>query len=284
MRTAALFPGQGSQTPDMGATVERLRPDLYELALSALGDDLFDRVDESTAFAQPAIYCASLAGWSRFEDGTPELMAGHSLGEFAALAAAGALDEAEGLRLVALRGHLMQRAADRHGGGGMLALRADAEGAAALAEQCGMTVANDNAPEQVVLSGPADAMERATEHASREGIRARPLPVAGAFHSPTMEPAAADFKRALDRADFREPRVPVYSSATAAPFDDIGRRLRESLTHPVRWRETLLAMSRAGAQRFIEVGPGKVLKGLVKRTLPDAKAETLDREPEGAHV
>jgi len=272
MRTAALFPGQGSQTPDMGDAVERLRPDLYELAVSELGDDLFDRVDETTALAQPAIYCASLAGWSRSDLGSTEVMAGHSLGEFAALAAAGAVDEADGLRLVALRGRLMQHAAEDHGSGGMLAVRAETERAAELAESFGLTVANDNAPDQVVLSGPADAIARAAEQAKGDGIRARPLPVAGAFHSPAMEPAAADFKRALDATEFAAPRVPVFSCVTAAPFgEDVRPQLADGVRHPVRWRETLLELQRLGIERFVEVGPGKVLTGLVRRTLPDRR-------------
>src|SRR3954447_26253002 len=180
MRTAVLFPGQGSQTSDMRDTVARLRPDLYEFALDEVGNDLFDRASENTEFAQPAIYCASLAGWSRFEGERPYAMAGHSLGEFAALAAAGALDDATGLRLVALRGRLMQRVAERTGEGGMLAVGTRIDDAGELAERFGLTVANDNSPEQVVLSGSADALERAAELASDRGARARRLRVAGA--------------------------------------------------------------------------------------------------------
>jgi [acyl-carrier-protein] S-malonyltransferase len=284
MRTAVLFPGQGSQTSDMRDTVARLRPDLYEFALDEVGTDLFDRANETTEFAQPAIYCASLAGWSRFEGERPYAMAGHSLGEFAALAAGGALDDAAGLRLVALRGRLMQRVAERAGEGGMLAVRTRIDDAGELAERFGLTVANDNSPEQVVLSGAADALERAAEQASAEGARARRLRITGAFHTPAMNPAAAKFRAALERVELKKPQVPVFSGVTAALFDDFRRRLAEGIIRPVRWRETLLSLHGMGIQRFVEVGPGKVLTGLVKRTLPSAQAETLDRPRDAARA
>lgn len=276
MRTAVLFPGQGSQTSDMRDSVARLRPDLYEFALDEVGNDLFDRANENTEFAQPAIYCASLAGWSRFEGERPYAMAGHSLGEFAALAAAGALDDATGLRLVALRGRLMQRVAERRNEGGMLALRVHLDEADELAERFNLTVANDNSPEQVVLSGPNDALNRAAEQVSAEGTRYKRLHVTGPFHSPAMNPAAAKFRAALERVDFRKPQVPVFSGVTAALFDDFRRRLAQAIIRPVHWRETLLSLDSWGVERFVEVGPGRVLTGLVRRTLDGAQAETLD--------
>jgi [acyl-carrier-protein] S-malonyltransferase len=283
MRTAVLFPGQGSQTSDMRDTVAQFRPDLYELALDEVGIELFDRADEKTEFAQPAIYCASLAGWSRFEGERPYAMAGHSLGEFAALAAAGAVDEATGLRLVALRGRLMQRVAERGGGeGGMLAVRTSFDEAGELADRFDLTVANDNSPEQVVLSGPNGALDRAAEEASAGGTRARRLHIAGAFHTPAMNPAAAKFRAALERIDFKKPKVPVFSGVTAALFDDFRRRLSQAIIRPVQWRETLLSLDGWGVERFVEVGPGRVLTGLVRRTLDGAQAETLDR-PSSLH-
>ena len=277
MRTAVLFPGQGSQTSDMRDTVARLRPDLYELALDEVGNELFERANETTEFAQPAIYCASLAGWSRFEGERPYAMAGHSLGELAALAASGAVDEATGLRLVALRGRLMQRVAERGTEGGMLALRTQLDEAAELAERFDLTVANDNSPEQVVLSGPNDALNRAAEQARAEGTRTRRLHIGGAFHTPAMNPAAAKFRVALERVSFKKPRVPVFSGVTAALFDDFRRRLAQAIIRPVQWRETLLSLDGWGVESFVEVGPGRVLTGLVRRTLGDAQAETLDR-------
>lgn len=160
---AILFPGQGSQAAGMREQVERWRPDLVLLARAAVGDDPFERADEGTRFAQPAIFCAALAGWrSMRDDFEPELMAGHSLGEITALVAAGAMDAADGLNLVAARGSLMQEAADAAGGGGMLAVRAsDRDELAGVIADTGATLANDNSPEQVVLSGPDDVLERA---------------------------------------------------------------------------------------------------------------------------
>ena len=281
--TALLFPGQGSQTDTMRETVERFRPELLDVAEREVGDDPFERADDGTRFAQPAIYCASLAGFERLGRPGADCMAGHSLGEFAALVAAGSLSAEEGLRLVALRGRLMQDAAEATGDGGMLALRGSAEQAAPIAERTGLTIANDNAPEQVVLSGPADGLEQGEEEAQAGGLRATRLPVTGAFHSPAMAGAVTEFEAALADASFREPEVTVVSCVTAAPFDDIPRRLAEGLISPVRWRETLLHLHSLGVRRFLEVGPGKVLTGLVKRTLDDVEAQA-GPELEPAHA
>jgi malonyl CoA-acyl carrier protein transacylase len=281
--TALLFPGQGSQASDMRAKVERHRPDLLALAVDEVGEDPFERVDEGTAYAQPAIYCASLAGWSELGEPDPHWFAGHSLGELGALVAAGSIDAEDGLRLVVLRGRAMQRGAELDPGGGMIAVRAPVEQAAAIAERTGLTVANDNAPEQVVLSGPARALDEALELAADDGLRAKRLPVAGAFHHPAMEAAAHELAEALAEVDVVAPRTPVVSGVTARPFDDIRRRLAESVVSPVRWRETLLGLHAEGVSRFVEVGPGKVLTGLVRRTLDSVEAETV-ASLEGAHA
>jgi [acyl-carrier-protein] S-malonyltransferase len=273
-KTAVLFPGQGSQAAGMRETVERSRPDLLALAVEEVGEDPFDRVHEGTAYAQPAIYCASLAGWAEVGELDPDWLAGHSLGEIGALVAAGSLSAEEGLRLVVLRGRAMQRGAEADPGGGMLAVRAPAGRAASLAERVGLTVANDNSPEQVVLSGPARALEAAIEAAAADGIRAKRLPVAGAFHHPAMHEAARELAAALAGAEIEPPRTPVVSGVTTRPFDDIRRRLAESVVRPVRWRETLLALHARGVRRFVEVGPGQVLTGLVRRTLDGVAAET----------
>ena len=271
--TAILFPGQGSQTPEMREQVQRLRPDLLELALEIVGDDPFELVDQGTNFAQPAIFCASLAGWEALGRPEADFMAGHSLGELGALVAAGALRERDGLELVALRGRLMQESGERAGDGGMLALIG--EGAAAhateLAERHGLAVANDNAPQQVVLSGARAAIPAAAEAAKAIGLRARELPVTGAFHSPMMSGAVPEFAAALQRVEVLEPRVTVLSAVTAEPFEDVREQLVAALTSPVRWRETLLALQARGVERFIEVGPGKVLTGLAKRTLSEVE-------------
>ncbi|HET9738656.1 MAG TPA: ACP S-malonyltransferase [Solirubrobacteraceae bacterium] len=271
----ALFPGQGSQTPEMRDLVAHRAPDLLERVTALVGEDPFPRAGESTRFAQPAIFCASLAGWDALGL-EPAAAAGHSLGELAALAAAGVLSREDALRLVVLRGELMAKADDV---GSMLALvGATQEDAEAVAAEAGVTVANDNAPGQVVLSGPREALARAEEAARERGRRALPLDVAGAFHSPSMEPAVEPFRAALDETDLHEAAFPVFSCASTQPFEDVRAELAAALTKPVRWRETVLALHEAGARRFVEVGPGKVLARLGKRIVPDCPVETPAEE------
>jgi malonyl CoA-acyl carrier protein transacylase len=271
--TAILFPGQGSQSRDMRDSVARIRPDLLAMACELVGEDPFPRAEQGTGFAQPAIFCASLAGWSALGKPESELMAGHSLGELGALVAAGSLSERDGMRLVVLRGRLMQEAGERAGDGGMLALlgAGAAEHAQALADGHGLAVANDNSPQQIVLSGARASLPGAAAAAKELGLRAMELPVTGAFHSPMMEAAVPEFAAALEQVEVREPRVTVLSAVTAQPFDDVRLRLTEGLTRPVRWRETMLELHRRGAERFVEVGPGRVLTGLAKRTLSDVE-------------
>jgi [acyl-carrier-protein] S-malonyltransferase len=271
---AILFPGQGSQTPEMRDTVAEVRPDLLMLAEQVVGEDPFARIEEGTRFAQPAIFCASLAGWEALGRPEGELMAGHSLGELAALVAAGCVRERDGLELVALRGRLMQESGERAGDGGMLALlgKGAADHAKELADAHGLAVANDNSPQQVVLSGDRSAFAAAEAAAKELGLRPMELPVTGAFHSPMMAGAVPEFEAALERVEVSPPRgITVLSAVTAAPFEDVRRQLAQALTMPVRWRETLLAMRERGAERFVEVGPGRVLTGLVKRTLRDVE-------------
>ena len=201
----ALFPGQGSQTPDMRDLVADRAPDLLERCIALVGEDPFPRAGESTRFAQPAIFCASLAGWDALGlDAAAG--AGHSLGELAALAAAGVLERDDALELVVLRGKLMAEADDV---GSMLALvGASEEDAEAIADAAGVTVANDNAPGQVVLSGPRDKLDdgRGGRPRARHAAPSR-LDVAGAFHSPSMEPAVEPFRAALDETELHEPRL-----------------------------------------------------------------------------
>ncbi len=274
MTSAVLFPGQGSQTPDMRDLVARVRPDLLEVAAGALGEDPFAHVGEGSRFDQPAILIASLAGWEALGRPSGVAFAGHSLGEISALVAAGAIGERDGVDLVATRGRLMDDAP----AGGMLALLGgDLDAARTLAERHGLVVANDNSPGQVVLAGPVEALDPAAGDSKAVGARAaRRLPVACAFHSPLMASAEEPFARALDAIEVRAPRLPVFSCATAAPFDDVRAGLVAALTAPVRWREIVLALRGLGAERFVEVGPGKVLAGLVKRTLDDPELVTLD--------
>jgi [acyl-carrier-protein] S-malonyltransferase len=267
--TAILFPGQGSQTPDMRDLVARVRPELLEWAAEAVGEDPFPRADEGTNFAQPAIFCASLAGWEALGRPAGEFMAGHSLGELGALVAAGALDEREGLQLVALRGRLMDESGRAAGDGSMIALlgAGASDKAPEIADAHDLTVANDNSPQQVVLSGAKAQLQQALAHAKELGLRAMELDVAGAFHSPMMAAAVPEFERALAATTFSQPGTTVISAVTAQPFTDPRRELADALTMPVRWRETMLTMHELGAERFVDVGPGRVLTGLAKRTL-----------------
>jgi [acyl-carrier-protein] S-malonyltransferase len=256
----------------MRETVAEHRADLLELAVELVGADPFDRVDEGTRFAQPAIYCAAIAGWERLGRPGAGFAAGHSLGEVAALAAGGALDERDGLRLAVERGSLMQRAAEAAGGGGMLALLGEHDAALGLAADFDLTVANDNAPEQLVVAGPADRLDGARRAARPAGLRAMRLPVRGAFHSPEMEPAVEGFRAVLRTVEFRPPRMRVFSCATAIEFAAPRAELAEALVRPVRWRQTVSALRDQGVEHFVEAGPGHVLTKLVERNLGTAVA------------
>ena len=270
-----LFPGQGSQTADMRDQVDRHRPDLLELAQSEVSDDLFERAGDGTRWAQPAIFCAALAGYEVLKDRhEPDLMAGHSLGEISALVAAGALDAEDGLRLVAARGRLMQEAAEETGDGGMLAVRArDRATVEQVATQAGLSIANDNAPDQLVLSGALAALDEAESLLREQRVRAKRLPVAGAFHSPLMEPAVEPFRRLAEHVEVRAPRVPVLSCVTAAPFEDVREQLVQAIVSPVRWTDVMTALHDLGATRYVETGPGRVLTNLVRKSLDDVEAE-----------
>jgi [acyl-carrier-protein] S-malonyltransferase len=266
---ALLFPGQGSQTADMRETVERRRPDLLEFALEEVGPDLFERASDGTRWAQPAIYCAALAGAEELGVDA-DVMAGHSLGEITALVAAGALTAEDGLRLVAARGRFMQQAADETGDGGMTAVRAREDNRDVIAEVAAandVAIANDNAPDQLVLSGAVDSLNRLEEQLKERGVRGKRLPVAGAFHSPLMEPAVEAYRAVVDGTNFAEPRVPVMSCVTARPFEDVPGELVRALTEPVRWLDVMRALDERGVTEFVETGPGHVLTNLVKKSL-----------------
>jgi [acyl-carrier-protein] S-malonyltransferase len=283
MANALLFPGQGSQTADMRDVVEEVSPELLERAAEAVGEDPFDRVGDGTRFAQPALYCASVALWIRAGAPDADFIAGHSLGEVGALVAGGSLSVEDGLWLAARRGQVMQDVAANQPVGGMLALLGDEETSRRIAAVHDLTVANDNAPGQLVVSGPKDGLDAAAAEAKGARLKAMPLAVSGAFHTDAMAPALPQFRAALERISVQAPSVPVFSSITARPFDDVRAELVQALVCPVRWRETLLALRDHGVKRFVEVGPGKVLKGLVRRTLPDLEAGILP-EREVAHV
>lgn len=301
-RYAILFPGQGSQAVGMAADVFAARPDLLgDAASDLLGWDLASVVadgpeDELTRTdrAQPALYAVSYALWEGFREAVstePVAAAGHSLGEYTALAAAEALDYWDGLRLVAARGLAMGRAADLVPSGMAALLGADVDAAEAMcaarvAEGGHLSVANINAPGQVVVAGDTDDLAWLGENASQHGVRrAVPLKVAGAFHSEFMRPAADDLADALESTSFAEPRFPVYANATARPVTDPRRQLAEQLVAAVRFAETLLAMAADGVEAFVHVGPGDVTAGLARRTVPDVPVtvvSSLDAIPAAA--
>lgn len=262
----------------MRELVEHRCPDLLAAATGRLAADPFDRLDDGTAYLQTAIFCASIAGLASVRGFEPAFYAGHSLGELSALVAAGSIDAHEGLDLVITRGRLMQRAADAGPPGGMLAVGTAASEGASLAEAFGLTLANDNSPEQIVLSGPLPAIRAARSEAKARGLRAFQLPIKGAFHSPAMASVVGEFRAALEAFEFRAPRAPVFSCAIAAPFDDVPARLAQSLVGAVRWREVVVALSERGATTFVEIGPGKALTGLIRRTLPGVDAHAVSEE------
>jgi [acyl-carrier-protein] S-malonyltransferase len=273
--TAVLFPGQGVSLAGARESVPESCPELFERCCELLGADPFERAAESTRFAQPAIFLSGLAAWSGLDQtGSPRALAGHSLGELTALAAAGAIEPGDALALVVLRGALMADAAGA--AGGMLAvLKGTPADARRLAAAHGVHVANDNAPGQTVLSGPLAALDAVAAAAREQGLRAMRLDVAGAFHSPAMQGACDPFLAALADVAISAPSAPVYSGMIAAPFGDVRAELARALVRPVRWRETMLALHAAGARRFLDVGPDRVLARLVSRNLPGAEALAL---------
>lgn len=287
--TAAVFPGQGSQVVGMGADfAER-----YEVARDtfAQADDILgyglsdicwagpaDALDQ-TNHTQPALFVSSMAIWRVLQEelpgAKPAWMAGHSLGEFSALTAAGALSFEAGLRLVQARGHYMQQAGEQSPGAmaAVLALELSSVEAlcASVSSETGKTVvlANDNCPGQVVVSGEIEAVDRLIELAAETGARrAVKLAVSIAAHSPLMAAALEGFLQAVRETTFSLPEVPVISNVAALPLsslDDIRQELDQQLTQSVRWTDSMRVIIEAGAQSFIEVGAGKVLTGLLRR-------------------
>ena len=268
--SALLFPGQGSHFAGMDEPY-RGHP-LFQRGLELLGFDPFESLQQGTREQQPAIFLCSVTAWDQRRDGlTPVAAAGHSLGEYAALVAADALAFEDALALVDERARAMADAAAAPSGGMVAMLGGDGDAVRALADELGLVVANDNAPGQLVLAGPQAAIDAAVRRGRDEtGARPRALDVAGAFHSPLMEPAAERLAAALRRTPFQAPRFPVYSNGTAAPFVDVRAELAENLLSPVRWRETVLALAADGVDDFVELGPGEVLGALVRRTLVPA--------------
>ena len=271
-KIALLFPGQGSQKEGMEDLVAAHAPELHEAAIELVGANPFELAAEATRFAQPAIFCASLAGWISAGRPDADYMAGHSLGDLTALTAAGAFALEDGLRLAVERGRLMEEAA--HGSkGAMVAVMGDADVARSVADRCGVVVANDNAPGQLVLSGAAEAIAAATELAEANGLKTISLRVSGAFHSDAVAPAAEPFRELVAATPTSPLRMPVISCTSARPFGEhLAAELAAALTAPVLWRQVVVELAAAGSRVFVDVGPGRALRGLVKRTLADVEA------------
>jgi len=264
----------------MAALSVAQRPDLVAQAAEELGADPFEQIGEGTHFAQPALFIAGLAHWKAAGEPAAGFYAGHSLGELPALVAAGALDAAAGLRLAIVRGRLMEEASAVRPGGMVAALGGADEVVRKVADEFGLTLANDNAPGQMVLSGDSEKVGEARKALRAEGAKAIRLPVAGAFHSPLMEPAVPGYRDALAATEFA-PAAGAFSCITAAPFEDVRADLLAALTEPVRWRDTLAAMRAAGAGTFLETGPGDILTGLSRRTLgEEVESRSLAAEVE----
>jgi [acyl-carrier-protein] S-malonyltransferase len=285
---AFTFPGQGSQRPGMGRPwVEHPSWELVAEASRAAGRDVAHLLCDADAEelkaprnAQLATFVASLVVLDALERVglSPSWCAGHSLGEYTALVATGALSFDEGVAIVAERGEAMQAAADERPGtmAAVLGLDDDDADAACRRADGDVWVANYNAPGQVVIAGAPDAVERAAAAARELGAKkVMPIPVGGAFHTPYMAPARERLRKALASAAFCEPEVPVVANVDARPHRDPEEwrsLLSAQLCSPVRWRQTLLRLQDDGASVFVELGPGGVLTGLVKRTLPGARA------------
>ena len=292
MSTAFIFPGQGAQAVGMGSDAWRSSPGaraVFDEADSVLGVPLSRLILEGPADelvrshnAQPAILCVSIAMLRATEEhlGTamprPAFTAGHSVGEYAALVAAGSLSLSEGLRLVRARGELMQAACEATPSGMTALIGLTLEPALEACEGTGAQVANVNSAEQIVLGGPNDSLERAVANAKNAGARrAIPLEVAGAFHTEVMRPAQEAMADVLAETVLNTATVPVVANTTALPIESAEEVLAElgsQLCGCVYWQQSVELMAARGVDRFIEFGPGKVLTGLARRIAPDAAA------------
>jgi [acyl-carrier-protein] S-malonyltransferase len=307
MSVAFVFPGQGSQSVGMGKALAQAYPQARQVFAeidAALGEQLSTIMWEGpadkltlTENAQPALVAVSLAAMRVLETEAgvdlareAQFVAGHSVGEYSALAAAGAISVADAARLVRTRGSAMARAVPA-GAGAMAALMGvDFDHAAAIAAEAAQgqvcQAANDNGGGQVVISGDRAAVERAVAIAKDKGVRrAMMLPVSGAFHSALMQPAAEVMRAALAAVSIKPPCVPLVANVLAGPTRDpqeIARGLVEQVTGTVRWRESVAFMAAAGVSVFYEVGAGKVLSGLVKRIAEGASGITIGSPEEVA--
>ncbi|MBI3111645.1 MAG: ACP S-malonyltransferase [Ignavibacteriales bacterium] len=292
---AFVFPGQGSQYVGMGKDLNEQSSAAQELFRHAdailnvpLSRLCFEGPEEElrqTKNTQPAIFLHSMALAMSYRGPRGAMAAGHSLGEYSALVYAGALTWEDGLRLVRLRGELMQQAGVDRPGTMAAIIGLDPKtvvDACEKASEAGIVqAANFNSPGQIVISGSVPGIRRAMELAKERGAKlVKELPVSGAFHSPLMESAQEGLKEALENTPIRDASIPVYANVTAQPVRDAGgirQLLLQQLTSPVRWEESVAAMASAGASTFVEIGPGKVLQGLVKRILPNVALQGIDK-------
>lgn len=289
-KQAFIFPGQGSQFSGMGKNLFDTNPlakTLFEQANDILGfsisDSMFTGTDEAlkqTNVTQPAVFLHSVIAYKTIEGATPDMVAGHSLGEFSALVANGTLAFEDGLKLVSIRANAMQNACEINPStmAAVLALADDKveDICAAIQTETGEIVvaANYNCPGQLVISGSLKGIEIACERMKAAGAkRALVLPVGGAFHSPLMAPAKAELAAAIEATTFSTPTCPVYQNVVAKAVTnplEIKQNLIDQLTGAVRWTQSVQAMVADGATNFTEVGPGKVLQGLVKKIYKEA--------------
>lgn len=287
MKIAVLFPGQGSQYPGMADPWNEhpAGSEVLAEASEVLGYDIAAacRDEEKladTSVVQPALFACDLAAFRVLEAGGLRfaMAAGHSVGEFVALTASGAVEAREALEAVAERGRAMQEASEGRRGAMTALLGLTAEEAETICRTAGrgdvLTVANENSPKQTVVSGTLEAVERAEEMARSRGARVVRLKVAGAFHSPLMQPALARVRETVARMSFREARFPVVPNASARPSSHpsaLRDLLARHLVSPVLWDRSMQAMADAGVELFVEAGPGEVLSKLVKRCVPGAR-------------
>lgn len=281
MKKAYVFPGQGSQYPGMAkdlyennATAREMLERANEILGFRITDIMFEGTPEDlkqTKVTQPAVFLHSVLLAKCLPDFQPDMVAGHSLGEFSALVAAGAMDFEEGLKLVSVRAKAMQKACEMTPGTMAAIIALPTETVEEICAGCeGVVVAaNYNCNGQIVISGEKAAVEAACEKMKAAGAkRALVLPVGGAFHSPLMEPARAELAEGIEKAVFSIPICPIYQNVTAKPStcpEEIKANLLAQLTSPVRWTQSVENMIADGAESFIEVGPGKVLQGLVSK-------------------
>lgn len=291
MKTAYVFPGQGAQYSGMGKDLyegNELAKRMFEKANQLLGfritDIMFEGSDEDlkqTKVTQPAVFLHSVITARLLPNFQPDMVAGHSLGEFSALVACEALNFDDGLRLVYARAMAMQAACEVTPStmAAVIALPDEKveEVCKSITDEV-VVAANYNCPGQLVISGTKAGIERACVLLKEAGAkRALPLPVGGAFHSPLMEPARQDLEKAIQATKFNTPKCPIYQNVPAAAVTDpeqIKANLVAQLTAPVKWTQSVRNMIADGATKFVEVGPGKVLQGLIKKTNGDVEAES----------